>query len=306
MKRLAQLEYTTKNGKKHTHVISFGENNEISLHEGTSVSKISLSSDATIRSVACSPDGKRIAVAYHDASTFIYCYDEELEKHEGLHPFLQSEMHKHFTGPSFTSPITDLAFDPRSSRMRGYFLAVASQDEGLRVYNVASKQTMDESNILADEAEQYGGVGSLSYSTIVKQGGEDMTFLAALGKDGILTIYKCPGTESPDINWGEWYRGNKVIVEANDNFYHQVSWTPSCNLLSLPGSKDVELRVVDDAKDSLFALPRYILSPNPSSVIVSSVSSTLENIIFTLAQNGQICAWDLNSKLAYSKDADVS
>jgi WD40 repeat protein len=351
--KLTKLEYTvveddhdSGSGKQQQccHLISFGDssnnsvskNNEIRIHnnhgtsttaEAVTTTTVQLSdgeddaSTSTLRAIACSPDGRRVAVGYDDGSTRIYTFDKvDVSAVDSLHPFLRpkkdntsgleidinidsdnnDDRNNYFAGPRVSASIRDLAFDPRSSPVNGYLLAVASEDHsegnGLFVVNVSSSESVMESKYLVDESQAYGGVRSLSYSTPVEVDDVQVSYLAALGQDGFLTVYSCNGTDTPDVNWQEWYHSNRPVVSSKDLGYAVASmsmsgdmnisgaddsnkqlltvydraaslaWAPDGKSLSIAGCNDVELRCLGngssaDADDATaFETPHYVLS----------------------------------------------
>jgi WD40 repeat protein len=166
----------------------------------------------------------------------------------------------------------------------------------LFVVNVSSSESVMESKYLVDESQAYGGVRSLSYSTPVKVDDVQVSYLAALGQDGFLTVYSCNGTDTPDVNWQEWYHSNCPVVSSKDLGYAVASmsmsgdmnmsgaddsnkqlltvydraaslaWAPDGKSLSIAGGNDVEMGCVGNSSDTdaddatAFETPHYVLS----------------------------------------------
>lgn len=118
-----------------------------------------------------------------------------------------------FSGPMLPSPITDLAFDPRSSPAVGYFLAVASEtNTPLIIVDVSSASTLvDRGRMLSDvaaAAHEFGAVRSLAYSPAF---GADV-LLTSVGSDGRVVVFSLSGTDDPALDWDVAVRDDDSIV----------------------------------------------------------------------------------------------
>eukprot|EP00547_Thalassionema_nitzschioides_P004411 CAMPEP_0194201468 /NCGR_PEP_ID=MMETSP0156-20130528/1724_1 /TAXON_ID=33649 /ORGANISM="Thalassionema nitzschioides, Strain L26-B" /LENGTH=1030 /DNA_ID=CAMNT_0038926659 /DNA_START=107 /DNA_END=3196 /DNA_ORIENTATION=- len=294
-----------------SHILAYGgEDGSVSLIDESSV-KTARRFTETIRSIAVSHDGTRVAVGFGDGSVTIFVYD----KLEGnVHPFLAalrksegsddifsqiegmeetSNDEVSFPGPRFQTPVRALAFDRRENNL----LACGSEDSGFCIVDTTSSELLSKKRFLVEQsAEEHNetGVRGLSYYF-----NGTKALLASLDLQGRLCVWDVTGSD-PELDYELLHKDeHKSILKVDQGVVNdsepadQASFPVWGNsLLGLPGSNDVQLRKVGaiDKQQFISSLDNNRGHIEP---IVSLSFNEMCDTLVTAGRDGRICSWKI-------------
>lgn len=262
-RRFAQLPFC-----RTIHTLAYGgDDGSITVIEGTTV-KCARRFSETVRAVAPSHDGTRVAVGFGDGSTTIFVYES---LHGDVHPFLTSlrkpdsddvmfsqidimdDEEMSFPGPRFQTPVRSLVFDPRPSNM----LACGSEDSGFCIVDATSSVTLTRKRFLAEQsASEHNetGIRGLAYHV-----DDTNALLASLDLQGRLCVWDVSGDDA-ELEYELLHKDrHKCVLKVDQGDINdsepadQACFPVFCNaFLGLPGSNDLQLRPTDAVDNQLF------------------------------------------------------
>ena len=301
-RRFVQLPF----GKK-KHTLAYGgDDGSITFIDGTIV-KCARRFSETVRAVAPSHDGMRVAVGFGDGSTTVFVY-ESLDG--DLHPFLTSlrktesddamfsqidimdEDEVSFAGPRFQTPVRSLVFDPRPSNM----LACASEDSGFCIVDATSSATLSKKRFLAEQsASEHNetGIRGLAYHVDAKS-----ALLASLDLQGRLCVWDVSG-EDAELEYELLHKDrHKCVMKVDQgDINNSEPADQACfpvfgtSFLGLPGSIDLQLRPTDAVDKQLFV--PSVDGMGHIEPIVSIAFSGDERFAITAGRDRRIVVWML-------------
>lgn len=298
-----------------SHLLAYGgEDGSVSLLEENNV-KTARRFTETVRSIAASPDGKRVAVGFGNGSISIFVYDK-LEGH--VHPFLAalrnsagcddifsqiegmeetSNDEVSFPGPRFQTPVRSLAFDPRENN----FLACGSEDSGFCIVDATSSDSLSKKRFLVEEsAEEHNetGVRGLSYHFNGRK-----AFLASLDLQGRLCIWDVTGAD-PQLDYELLYKDeHKTILKVDQGIVNDSEPADQASLpvwgksvLGLPGSNDIQLRSVSSIDKQQFVSSLDNNRGHIEPIVTLCFNEACDNLV-TAGRDGRICSWKVNHEV---------
>jgi len=283
--------------------------------------KIAHQFDDSVRALACSKDGKRVVVGFDDGSTQVFAYNtydnstDSSINNGNHHPFvvktssdnfldefsgndglgtqegLNTDM---FSGPRFSGPIRDLAFDPRN-----YCVAFATEAApGFCVVDVSSESTLDSRYLdkIAGDSHDQSGVRGVSYAP-------DGEFIASLGMDGRLCIFSTPSSLDPEIDWDLHHRDPFLCVSKKDvgelngadamDRSSFPAWSPNSKLLALPGATDLQLRFTPNLDKPPLASSDSSDDAHCDDIAAIAFSPNSKHMV-TSARDLKVCVWSID------------
>ena len=291
---------------------------DVSTDDDLAFDKLHHYPDDSIRAVAISPDGKRVAVGFDSGSTMIHVYND-LET-DTKHPYWQGQKGKVLDGPCFDSPIRDLQFHPSCKESDCYFLAMASESACYLV-NVIDQDSIDQGNHWLQDAMEKehdgSGIRGLAFATLGHNDdiNNQKTVLVSLALDGRLCYWNVSSLKSPS-DWKLVKRETSACVTKKDPGEilgadpfdrscrpHFVTTAKNSVLLALPGETYLQLRTIEadtlevkewDQPDSSQGNDANGRVKGHIETIVALASHPKDDrYLVTSGRDGRVVAWEL-------------